>query len=60
MRQSQIRVRNVPLSLLQPLDSARSLGRVALRDDIVPFEKPFTDIHGVVHDTLRCVRTISL
>ncbi|KAJ7831962.1 cytochrome P450 [Mycena leptocephala] len=27
--------------------------RVALRDDIVPFEKPFTDIHGVVHDTLR-------
>ncbi|KAF7353977.1 hypothetical protein MVEN_01084200 [Mycena venus] len=26
--------------------------RVAMRDDIVPLNTPYTDIHGVVHDTL--------
>jgi len=27
--------------------------RVAMRDDIVPLSTPVTDIHGVVHDSLR-------
>ncbi|KAJ7435983.1 cytochrome P450 [Mycena galericulata] len=27
--------------------------RVAMRDDIIPFSTPYTDIHGTVHETLR-------
>jgi hypothetical protein len=48
-----------------PLTSARAIlsvtthllthfsGRVATQDDIVPLDKPFTDIHGDVHETIR-------
>jgi cytochrome P450 len=29
--------------------------RVAMKDDILPLEKPLTDKHGVVHDGIRQV-----
>ncbi|KAG6375161.1 cytochrome P450 [Boletus reticuloceps] len=28
-------------------------GRVAMKDDVIPVEKPYTDKHGVVHDSIR-------
>ncbi|KAF8839811.1 cytochrome P450 [Paxillus ammoniavirescens] len=36
--------------------------RVAMKDDILPLEKPFTDKHGVVHDGIRISKgtTISI
>jgi cytochrome P450 len=27
--------------------------RMAMKDDLLPLEKPFTDKHGVVHDGIR-------
>ncbi|KAF8451154.1 cytochrome P450 [Boletus edulis BED1] len=28
-------------------------GRVAMKDDVIPVEKPYTDKHGVVHNSIR-------
>lgn len=27
--------------------------RIAMKDDVLPFQKPFTDKHGAVHDSIR-------
>lgn len=29
--------------------------RTAMKDDIIPLSKPFTDMEGFVHETIRCV-----
>ncbi|KAJ7746530.1 cytochrome P450 [Mycena olivaceomarginata] len=34
--------------------------RVATQDDIVPLDKPFTDIHGNVHETIRVTKGQSI
>ncbi|KAF8195296.1 cytochrome P450 [Mycena galopus ATCC 62051] len=31
-------------------------GRVAIRDDVIPLETPYTDRNGVVHETLRLIK----
>lgn len=28
-------------------------GRIAMKDNVLPVEKPFTDKHGVIHDAIR-------
>jgi cytochrome P450 len=37
-----------------------SIDRVAMKDDVLPVEKPYTDKHGVVHNSIRyaCVSLI--
>lgn len=30
-------------------------GRVAMRADVVPLDRPFTDRDGLVHDHVKCV-----
>ena len=30
-----------------------SIERVAMKDDVLPVEKPYTDKHGVVHNSIR-------
>ncbi|KAF7358404.1 hypothetical protein MVEN_00890600 [Mycena venus] len=33
-----------------------STGRVAMRDDVVPLDRPWTDVNGIVHETLRVAK----
>ena len=33
-----------------------SIERVAMKDDVLPVEKPYTDKNGVVHNSIRCAR----